>query len=425
MKTGKCTIALFAGIFLLMPGCFRAYAQDETGYITVSGIVKDAKNRKKLEYVNISAIGTHIGTVSNEEGKFTLKISKALHVSEIEFSCIGYFNARVTISGDQTQERTFLMTPKNIQLNEVEISGWKDPRDLVQAAIRKVDANYSLNPNLMTGFYRETIQKRRKYINLSEAVIHIYKSGYTSPPEHDRVQILKGRKLISQKASDTLGVKLLGGPTMGIYVDIVKNRDVLLEEDMLLHYLYKMGEMTSVNDRLQYVVHFSPRTVLPYPLYSGTFYIDRETLSFSRAEFSMDMSDKIKVSSIILKGKPVGLRFSPEEVTYTVAYKYYNGKTYLNYVRNEIRFKCDWKRRLFATNYSVIGETVITDNQEDSVPKILNRESFSLRQSLSQEVSAYYDEDFWGAYNIIEPTESLENAVGRLKKQQKYEDAKQ
>jgi hypothetical protein len=31
----------------------------------------------------------------------------------------------------------------------------------------------------------------------------------------------------------------------------------------------------------------------------------------------------------------------------------------------------------------------------------------------------FYDKDFWGAYNIIEPTESLELAVAKLKKQQK------
>jgi hypothetical protein len=178
-----------------------------------------------------------------------------------------------------------------------------------------------------------------------------------------------------------------------------------------------MGEATSIDDRLQFVVHFQPQVSLEYPLYQGTLYIDRETFAFTRAEFHMDMNDRQKVTNVILKSRPAGLRFTPEEVTYVVSYKFANNKTNLSYIRNEVRFKCDWRRRLFATNYTIINESVITDYDENNISRIAARDAFSMRKSLSHEVSAYYDDDFWGAYNIIEPTESLENAVGRLKKQ--------
>jgi hypothetical protein len=59
----------------------------------------------------------------------------------------------------------------------------------------------------------------------------------------------------------------------------------------------------------------------------------------------------------------------------------------------------------------------MTDRTDQDVTRIPNRETFSLRQSLSQEVALYQDENFWSNYNIIEPTESLENAVDRLKRQ--------
>ena len=54
--------------------------------------------------------------------------------------------------------------------------------------------------------------------------------------------------------------------------------------------------------------------------------------------------------------------------------------------------------------------------QNNSIPY---RMSFKADQSLSDKVSDFADENFWGAYNIIEPTESLENAVYKLKKQHK------
>jgi hypothetical protein len=158
---------------------------------------------------------------------------------------------------------------------------------------------------------------------------------------------------------------------------------------------------------------------MDFPLYVGALYIDRENFSFTRAEISMDMSDKLKVINTILKDKPYGLRFTPEEVTYIVTYKQLNDKTYLNYVNNVVKFKCDWKRKLFATTFTINNETVITDIEENSVTKIATKDAFSLKKSLRNEVNDYYDDDFWGAYNIIEPSESLENAVNRLKKQQK------
>jgi hypothetical protein len=186
---------------------------------------------------------------------------------------------------------------------------------------------------------------------------------------------------------------------------------------MLPFYTFKMVEATSIDDRLQFVVEFEPQMITEYPLYVGTLYIDRETLSFTRAEYRMDMRDKQKVTDAILKEKPKGLRFIPDDVAYIVTYKQQNNKTYLNYIRNNIQFKCDWKRRLFATNYDVIAESVITDRNDRNVTRIPNREAFTVRQSLSQEVDLYQDENFWSNYNIIEPTESLESAVVRLKKQ--------
>lgn len=95
-----------------------------------------------------------------------------------------------------------------------------------------------------------------------------------------------------------------------------------------------------------------------------------------------------------------------------------NGKSYLNYIRNEVRFKCDWKRRLFSTNYAMVSEMVVTDSKDQAVNAIPYKMSFKSSQSLSDKVSDFRDENFWGSYNIIEPTESLEKAANKLRKQQ-------
>ena len=99
------------------------------------------------------------------------------------------------------------------------------------------------------------------------------------------------------------------------------------------------------------------------------------------------------------------------------SYKERNGLTYLSYIRNGVRFKCDWKRKLFSTNYTILSEMVVTDGKESGINTIPYKMAFRSNQSLSDKVSNFADEGFWGSYNIIEPTESLEHAVNKLKKQ--------
>ena len=110
-------------------------------------------------------------------------------------------------------------------MGEVVVSG-RNPRELVEEAIRKIPANYSAEADRLTGFYRETSRKRRHYINIAEAVIDLHKTPYTQDAGHDRVRILKGRHLLSPKASDMLAIKLLGGPNASVYLDVVKNPDL-------------------------------------------------------------------------------------------------------------------------------------------------------------------------------------------------------
>ena len=385
-------------MFFLLLDIAPLQAREEVdGYFTVTGVVRNKDDRKKLENVNVSVPGTNIGTVTNSDGLFSLKIKDAEIVRGLEVSHIGYLNTQISLKeNNDLSTLTVWMIPAPNLLSEIVIFG-NNARGIVEEAIRKIPVNYSPNENMLTTFYRETVQKRRRYISVSEAVIDVYKTAYNDRvPVKDKVQLQKGRRLLSQKTSDTLAVKVVGGPSLAIYLDVVKNQDAL---------------------RMQYVISFRPKVNLMYALFYGKLYIDFEKLAFTRAEFSLDMKNKTKAVEAILHKKPLGLQFKPQEVSYLVTYKEQNGKTYLNYIWNTIRFKCDWKKRLFSSGYTVYSEMVVTDRQEDNFTAISNKTAFKEKQVFYDLVDEYWNEDFWKEYNIIEPTESLEHAVNKLKKQ--------
>lgn len=408
------TVRRGATLMLMLLFIVPVWAQDAS-YFTVKGVVKDKKSGKTLEYVNVSVPGTDIGTVTNVNGEFVLKIKESVKVKSVAISHIGYSTTRFNVKPENTELLTVFLVPNPNLLNEITIYS-NDPLALVERAIKNIYKNYSNNDKLLTGFYRETIKKNRTFINVSEAVVDVFKSPYDQGVIRDNVQILKGRKLISPDPKDTLMVKLLGGPTLSVFVDIVKNPELVLDPNTLNYYRFSMSEAVMIDDRSHYVVNFEPNITLEYALYYGKLFIDKETFNISRAEFNLSMDDKNKATQAILRKKPFGLRFKPELISFMVNYKSVDGRSRLNYIRSEVKFQCDWTRKLFKTNYTIVAETVITGVREENALKIPYRLAFRENQSLSDKVSSFTDPDFWEDYNIIAPDESLETAVSKLKK---------
>ena len=124
-----------------------------------------------------------------------------------------------------------------------------------------------------------------------------------------------------------------------------------------------------------------------------------------------------KVTEMILRKKPFTLRFTPHELSLTADYTTDGGVTRLNYIRNVIRFRCDWKRRLFKSNFNIVSEMVVTDCHEGvDIRPIRVRDSFFRHDNFYDKVIYFNDPDFWGSENIIEPTEDLLKGIDKIKK---------
>ncbi|MGN0280956.1 MAG: carboxypeptidase-like regulatory domain-containing protein [Prevotella sp.] len=387
--------------------------------VTLKGVVKDVSTKKRLANVNIYISGKDIGTVTNADGVFSLKIKQEDATGGVRFSCLGYANRKMAwkdLCGGNA-ESTIYLNPISRILSEVTVYGG-DAKTLVKEALKKIDINYPPFPATLNMFYRETIMKGSRFVGISEGVMDVYKDGYKKRTAiKDRVRMLRGRKLLSQKAKDTLAVKIQGGPMLAIYLDIVKNGEAIFYDKELSFFSFKHEHVEMLNDRLHYVVSFKPMVCMDYPLYSGLLYIDSQSLCLTRAEMSLDVSDVEKANKTVLMKKPVGLRFRCKESSFVVAYRQHGERSYLDYIRNTIRFKCDWKRRLFSSAYTATAEMVVVDVENDASKRIPLSESYSNKSLFSDEAEQNWDKDFWKDYNIIEPTESLEKAVTKLRKQ--------
>lgn len=377
----------------------------------VSGVVTN-DHHDPMPHVNVTVPNEHVAVVTNEDGLFTLKCQR--RPAFIILSHVGYHQRRVNLSHQLTGLHIQLM-PASVVLQDVIVVS-QNAREILEAAMAKIPYNYNDHDELYTCFYRETVQKRQRYINVAEAVAQLYKTPVYRNPSSDRVAIEKGRRLLSPKTNDTLGVKIMGGPNTPIWIDIVKNKDFILNDEDLQYYDFQMEVPTILDERPQYVIRVKPVRSAPYALFSGLFYIDRETLAFTRAELSLDMSDRLKATRYMLVRKPAGVRFKPREMTVLVNYHYDGTQTRISYVRALFRFNCDWKRRLLATSFTAKSELVVTDRAMGEIKAPRGRDTFFQRDAFFDKVAYFEDPDFWHDYNIIEPSESLEQAIDKLRK---------
>ncbi|MBQ3878423.1 MAG: carboxypeptidase-like regulatory domain-containing protein [Prevotella sp.] len=391
--------------------CLNAWSQQP---VTVSGTVVSHANGRPLSGVSISGGGQTV--VTNDDGFFQLKADSLLKA--VNVSHVGYYSQHLALSDASTQHQLSIrLRPTSIQLKEVLVVAYADPRELIEAAISKIPQNYSRQPELHHCFYRETAMKRQHHIMVAEGVVDMYKSGYSHGTGRDRVAIRKGRRLLSPRKGDTLSVKVTGGPVTPVQLDLVKNLDLLLNKDDLDCYELKMEAPTATDDRPQYVVSLTPARVMPWPLYYGRLYIDQQTLAITRAELSLDMRDRDKATRQMLVRKPAGVRFRPRELSFIIDYRQDDdGLTRISYVRTTFRFNCDWRRRLFATSFTAVCELAVTSTTSNDVQPLRGHESFDQRDAFYDKVDFFRDPVFWQDYNIIEPTESLDRAVERLLK---------
>lgn len=397
----------------LLLGAIPIQAQTDTLRLvySVQGIVTDTDNGRAIEAALVTIPEQSVSTVSNADGKFIIKSAEP--INSVQVSCLGYMS--ITCPVRQGRPLIIKLKPISFTLDVATvISG--DPLEIVKAAIGKIPDNYCNRPELLECFYRETIRKRSRYTYISEAVARMYKTGYGKDVANDRTALEKSRVLLSQKRSDTLSVKVQGGPSQAAVLDIVKNRDLLFNQESLTKYIFEMAPPVYIDGRLQFVIHFRPGdTFSDDALYYGTMYIDCAKLFFSRIEMSLDVSDTFKAVRLLVVRKPMSLRLTPRELSIQANYSYDGDIARLSYLRTTYKFNCDWKKRLLATSYTAVNELVVTGIYPEAIP-IGRSEMFRTDDILSDKAELFQDADFWKDYNIIEPAESLEQAVKRLRK---------
>jgi len=376
-------------------------------YFFLSGKIIDNKKGDPIKYASISLLNKPIGTITNVDGNFILKIHPDFIRDTLVFSCMGYVQLLIP-AYKILDEDVIVMNPFSIRIKEVKVVA-TTPGKLLENIRENLAVNYSGDSKLMTAFYRETIKQDDEYINVSEAVIEILKAPYNNSNRSDLVRIIKGRRSSDVKQFQWLNFKLQGGPFTITRLDIVKTVETFFDQNYQSLYDYNISKVIWYNENPVYVLEFKPIGNFNENGFVGEMYVHRETFAIVHVSFHYTKTGLKNAENEMIKKKPKGVKAKPTYTNYEANYQLYKGKWHLANVKASVKFKVRSRNDKLNSEYHSVSDLLITDIQDTELKKFDRDESFTQRDIFVEMINNY-DPGFWENFNIIKPDEDLQNA---------------
>lgn len=377
--------------------------------IRFRGKILDGEEKSALPYSSISVLRKNLGTISNIDGDFELKIPELMRNDTLVISCLGYKQQRLPVSGIDCDSCIFMLQPVSVQLNEIRVTVI-DANEIIKKLISKISLNYAIAPEIMTAFYREILQQDNQYIDVAEALLEIRKSPYDNSFTEDKIKLVKGRKNLNIKPFQIVDFKIQGGPYYATKLDVVKTLDSFLDPESLDQYRYFLDETIEFNNRDTYVIQFKPREKTDNLSYQGKLFIDMSTFALVHANFSLSRSGLKYAHQLLIKKKPKDFYVRPVKADYSVSYRKINNQWHLNNAQTSVNFKVKSKNDKVNSTFHSASELLITDFKPEEGEKYKRNELINSKDIFTEMITSF-DEHFWDDFNIIQPSEDLRNAL--------------
>ncbi len=191
-------------ILFLLFGLFAtiAFAQTE-----LTGKVADFMTFEPIENASVYIKNTTVGTITNVDGKFSLRVPKENATDTLVISSIGFVSYTMPIADFENGSDIFL--EEDIAgLDEVVLVVENRPKtgnDVMLRAIEDLPKNLPEDPYLQKGFLRHKERNKKEYKWLIEAAITLYDSDYAAgAKENLKINVDEIRKSYDLRDIDSL-----------------------------------------------------------------------------------------------------------------------------------------------------------------------------------------------------------------------------
>lgn len=387
----------------------------QTPFKIIRGEIIDERKEDPVAYCNIGIVGKAVGSMSNLEGRFVIKIPEKYFSDTLSFSSIGYESVFLPVDAFDEKSKTIVLKRKNYQLRAIDVIRY-NPQEVLNKLDENRKFNYDNQFMVMTTFYREIVKENDEYSDISEAVLQVLKAPYNRDAVEDHVKFLKGRKGASAKPYTDIRFRLKGGPYYITKLDVIKNHESFINPEYRHLYKYDFDRKTLIDNRETAVISFTPIANLQDILFEGKLYVDIETWALARVDFRYTKQGLKEARNTLIHKEPRHCRAIPTELSHIVQYKLMDQKWVLLSARSTMLVKINNREEKVKTHFESISEILTTNIDKNNFEQFTRREIFKSNEIFSDKI-VEYDHLFWQNYNIIHPEEELTKALKNFNNQ--------
>lgn len=375
------------------------------------GEVLDAKTGMPVAFASVGLCGTPGGTVSNQEGGFSLFVPAAHQQDTVLISCLGYGTVRLPVAHQPADHPArVLLTPQAHLLGEVTVRAPISAETIVRHVRERLAANYPQQAHSMQ-LYARTQHRRDGALQVQcESALDFYdQEGYRRGSwEHaSKQRFLQLRQ--QRKTGDSTRWEYRESPAFWLMWsdDPVLTTCNPLEAGPARQYRFALKGETQYNNRPVYEVGFvcdrpsAFTTPYGYPApdaYEGTLYVDTESFALLKYEaFTTRSPNEItKPKSYQRLGftQPVTDSRRHHDV---YQYEAVGGTYFLKYARRETTSNFSTAATQEEHTTQEINELLAT-SIELAKPQVL------LTSLYETDSHVPYRAAFWNTYQVVLPT---------------------
>ncbi len=291
---------------------YKIIKGDKDQLIIVSGRVIENNGGNGIAYANIGIRGTYIGTSSDEQGNYVIKMPKEYKHDTIRISCIGYKEMKIAIDG-LPSKKIISLTSTVKELAEVRVSAERlTAVKIMKNVIMNISQNYTQEPYTKTTHTKLRVfdENSGKFV-LQELLKETYDdNGYqkvTMSPiryigftrmKHGRVAELD--RLTGAKGKYEYFYSRFGVPVgLADVVDVRHNN--FLSTTHIKKYEFEIKDIIKTENGNQFIIFFRAKkpshrntaTIAPIS-YSGTIVINEKDYAIVKV-ISMVIQDRERI----------------------------------------------------------------------------------------------------------------------------------
>jgi hypothetical protein len=274
---------------------------------TIKGKIVDADSKSPLSFTNIRVAETSLGTSSNVNGEFELKLKQGTY--KLITSFIGYYSDTVNVEVDKNlNEVNFLLRQSEIILSEVLVKPGVNPAlEIIRKAIEKKNIRNNRLKNYEVEAYTKGLVRTTEEISAGNnsigvglggsdtteliiaGILENHSRNYFQQPDKFKSVIL-ARK---QSANFPPSINTLTGGRL--IQDFYENDVNFLGRDLpgpisdsaLNYYYYYIENVLAQNDKTIYQIHIEPDNSSD-PGFSGKIFITDSTFDLVKVDLILN-----------------------------------------------------------------------------------------------------------------------------------------